>query len=82
MHVRGSYSKYVAKYPDGTQEVLLEVPKYDFNWQTHYQYPLGGKRIPAGTEIELTMAWNNSSSNRPTPIPTSRSGSASPPPPR
>jgi mono/diheme cytochrome c family protein len=69
MHVRGDYAKYVAKYPDGTQEVLLEVPKYDFNWQTHYQYPLGGKRIPAGTEIELTMAWNNSSSNKANPDP-------------
>jgi mono/diheme cytochrome c family protein len=70
MHVRGTYSKYVAKYPDGTQEVLLEVPKYDFNWQTHYAYPAGGKRIPAGTEIELTMAWDNSPNNPNNPDPT------------
>jgi hypothetical protein len=69
MHVRGTYSKYVATYPDGKQEVLLEVPKYDFNWQTHYAYPEGGKRIPAGTEIELTMAWNNSASNPNNPDP-------------
>jgi len=70
MHVRGTYSKYVAKYPDGKQEVLLEVPKYDFNWQTHYAYPSGGKRIPAGTEIELTMAWDNSADNPNNPDPS------------
>jgi mono/diheme cytochrome c family protein len=69
MHVRGTYAKYVAHYPDGTQEVLLEVPKYDFNWQTHYAYPAGGKRVPAGTEIELEMAWNNSTSNPSNPDP-------------
>ena len=69
MHVRGTYAKYVAHYPDGTQEVLLEVPKYDFNWQTHYTYPAGGKKIPAGTEIELEMAWNNSTSNPANPDP-------------
>jgi hypothetical protein len=69
MHVRGTYAKYTANYPDGTQEVLLEVPKYDFNWQTHYAYPAGGKRVPAGTEIELEMAWNNSSSNPANPDP-------------
>ncbi|HVR29916.1 MAG TPA: alkyl hydroperoxide reductase [Thermoanaerobaculia bacterium] len=70
MHLRGSYAKYVARYPDGTQEVLLEVPKYDFNWQTHYAYPAEGKRIPAGTEIELTMAWDNSPGNPNNPDPT------------
>jgi mono/diheme cytochrome c family protein len=70
MHVRGTYAKYVAKYPDGTQEVLLEVPKYDFNWQTQYQYPAGAKRIPAGTEIELTMAWDNSADNPNNPDPS------------
>jgi hypothetical protein len=45
------------------------VPKYDFNWQTQYQYPAGGKKVPAGTEIELTMAWNNSTSNLANPDP-------------
>ncbi len=70
MHLRGTYAKYVATYPDGTKETLLEVPEYDFNWQTHYAYPEGGKRIPAGTEIELTMAWNNSADNPANPDPS------------
>ena len=70
MHLRGKAARYVAKYPDGTEEVLLDVPRYDFNWQTHYKYHAGGKRIPAGTEIELTMAWDNSADNPSNPDPT------------
>ena len=70
MHLRGKSARYLAKYPDGTQEVLLDVPRYDFNWQTHYKYHAGGKRIPAGTEIELTMAWDNSADNPANPDPT------------
>ena len=70
MHLRGKAARYVAKYPDGTEEVLLDVPRYDFNWQTHYKYHAGGKPIPAGTEIELTMAWDNSVDNPANPDPT------------
>ncbi len=70
MHLRGKSAKYVAKYPDGTEEVLLDVPRYDFNWQTNYEYPAPGKKIPAGTEIELTMAWDNSPDNPFNPDPT------------
>ncbi|MXX76313.1 MAG: hypothetical protein F4210_13325 [Holophagales bacterium] len=70
MHLRGKSAHYLAKYPDGTEEVLLDVPRYDFNWQTHYKYPAGGKEIPAGTEIELTMTWDNSVDNPSNPDPT------------
>ncbi len=70
MHVRGKSAHYVAKYPDGTQETLLDVPRYDFNWQTQYKYPAPGKLMPAGTEIELTMGWDNSANNPSNPDPT------------
>ena len=29
--------KYEAVYPDGHKETLLDVPHYDFNWQTTYR---------------------------------------------
>ena len=70
MHLRGKSAKYVATYPDGTTEVLLDVPKYDFNWQTHYEYPNGGKKVPAGTVVEVIMAWDNSADNPSNPDPT------------
>ena len=70
MHLRGKAAKYVATYPDGTTEVLLDIPKYDFNWQTNYEYPAPGKLIPAGTQVELTMTWDNSANNPANPDPT------------
>ena len=33
MHLRGKAFRYTAIYPDGKQEMLLDVPHYDFNWQ-------------------------------------------------
>jgi hypothetical protein len=58
MHLRGKYAKYQAFYPDGTQETLLEVPWYDWNWQTNYEYRTP-KVVPAGTRIEVTMHFDN-----------------------
>ncbi len=71
MHLRGKSAHYLAKYPDGTEEVLLEVPKYDFNWQTSYDYPEdAAKKIPAGTEVVFTATWDNSENNPFNPDPT------------
>ena len=39
MHLRGKSATYTAYYPDGTTEVLLHVPDFDFSWQTDYSYP-------------------------------------------
>jgi hypothetical protein len=58
MHLRGAAAKYTAHYPDGTTEVLLDVPEYDFNWQTNYIFK-EPKKIPAGTTIQVDMLFNN-----------------------
>jgi hypothetical protein len=59
MHMRGKAAKFEAFYPDGTSEVLLEVPQYDFEWQTVYYYK-DLKRIPKGTRVEFTAWYENS----------------------
>ena len=69
MHLRGKMAKYVATYPDGREEILLDVPKYDFNWQITYRYK-EPKFIPKGTEVHLTAAWDNSADNPSNPDPT------------
>jgi hypothetical protein len=68
MHLRGKSFEYVATYPDGKQETLLKVPEYNFNWQTVYRLekPL---RLPAGTRIDCTAYFDNSSKNRNNPDP-------------
>ena len=37
MHLRGKAFKYELLTPDGKRETLLEVPRYDFNWQLRYE---------------------------------------------
>jgi hypothetical protein len=67
-HLRGRAAKFTAIYPDGHQEILLSVPKYDFNWQTTYALN-PPKPIPAGTHIVLDMTWDNSAQNPANPDP-------------
>jgi hypothetical protein len=62
-HLRGKRWEYRLVYPDGRSEVILSVPKYDFNWQTYYMFatPL---EVPAGAKIE-SMAWYDNSAANP-----------------
>ncbi len=69
MHLRGKAFRYEAKYPDGTTEVLLDVPKYDFNWQLRYEFA-EPKRIPKGTVVTCSAVFDNSSQNPNNPDPT------------
>ncbi|REJ82154.1 MAG: hypothetical protein DWQ36_21585 [Acidobacteria bacterium] len=71
MHLRGKSMKFTAEYPDGTQEVLLDVPNYDFNWQLTYT-PVEPKVIPAGTTIRVDASFDNSADNPSNPDPTAR----------
>ena len=57
-HLRGSAVKYTAYYPDGTSELLLDVPEYDYNWQTGYEYT-DYKPMPAGTRVEFELWYDN-----------------------
>ncbi|HXG66933.1 MAG TPA: DUF3471 domain-containing protein [Blastocatellia bacterium] len=69
MHVRGKDMKYEALYPDGRREVLLSVPKYNFNWQILYKLekPL---LLPKGTKLIVTAHFDNSERNKYNPDPT------------
>ncbi len=68
-HLRGRAARFTAHYPDGGTEILLSVPKYDFNWQPLYVLN-PSKLIPAGSRIVLDMSWDNSAQNPANPDPT------------
>ena len=68
MHVRGKSFRYTAVYPDGNREILLDVPKYDFNWQTEYRLSQN-KKMPSGTRIFCEASFDNSTSNLNNPNP-------------
>lgn len=69
MHLRGKSFVFEALYPDGRKDVLLNVPRYDFNWQNTYHLaePL---RLPEGTQIQATAHFDNSAENLVNPDPT------------
>ncbi|MCH8205058.1 MAG: c-type cytochrome [Candidatus Hydrogenedentes bacterium] len=63
MHYRGKDMKYTAYYPDGTEEVLLNVDRYEYGWQTNYLYRTP-KILPAGTLVEVTSHFDNSEARK------------------
>lgn len=62
MHMRGKDMTYTAHYADGRSEILLSVPKWDFNWQItyHLEQP---KLLPKGTRLEVVAHFDNSRGN-------------------
>jgi peroxiredoxin len=69
MHLRGKSFRYDIRYPDGAEEVLLDVPEYDFNWQLRYELA-DPKLIPKGSVLTCTAVFDNSQANRNNPDPT------------
>ena len=67
-HMRGKKWEVTATYPDGRSELILNVPKYDFNWQTDYIFkqPLN---LPKGTKIRTSAWYDNSTANKANPDP-------------
>jgi len=69
MHLRGKSFRYEAEYPDGTREILLDIPRYDFNWQLRYTLA-EPKLLPKGTRLVCTAHFDNSEKNLANPDPT------------
>lgn len=68
-HYRGHASDVTLITPDGKKTLLLSLPKYDFNWQRHYEFaePV---RIPAGSKLVATYIYDNSKRNPANPDPS------------
>jgi mono/diheme cytochrome c family protein len=69
MHLRGTRFRYEAEYPDGRVERLLDVPRYDFNWQHRYLLR-EHVALPAGSRLHVTGWFDNSVANPANPDPT------------
>ena len=68
MHLRGKWMRYELLLPDGTRETLLHVPRYDFKWQ-HSYYLKEPRRVPAGSWLLVSGAFDNSPLNPDNPDP-------------
>jgi len=69
MHFRGKSMKTVAIFPDGHQQLLFDVPKYDFRWQETY-FLKHQFLLPKGTKLVTTAHFDNSVNNPLNPDPT------------
>lgn len=69
MHLRGRSFRYELESPEGGRSTMLDVPRYDFNWQLNYVYrdPLVIKR---GSKIIASATFDNSEGNPANPDPT------------
>jgi hypothetical protein len=66
-HVRGKSAQYKVTYPDGREEIVLNVPRYDFNWQLSYGTSL---KLPKGSKMHFEFRYDNSVNNKFNPDPT------------
>jgi hypothetical protein len=68
MHFRGKRMRFYAEYPDGRKEELLNIAKYNYNWQLDYELtePL---LVPGGTKLTAVGAFDNSGQNKANPDP-------------
>lgn len=68
MHLRGKAAKYELLDANGSKKTLLDVPKYDFNWQLNYvlKKPLP---VSGGQSLIYTAWYDNSAENPANPNP-------------
>jgi hypothetical protein len=68
MHLRGKAFRYEAILPSGETQLLLDVPRYDPNWQLTYRLaePV---ELPKGTVLRATGWFDNSRNNPGNPDP-------------
>ena len=69
MHVRGKAFKFDVTFPDGKSETLLDIPRYDFNWQLRYEFK-EPRILPRGSVVKTTAVFDNSPGNKANPDPT------------
>ena len=66
MHVLGTKIRVDHLRADGSQECLIDIPDWDFNWQQSYLFRPGqALTIGADESIRLTCEYDNSAANQP-----------------
>ncbi|HTI51249.1 MAG TPA: redoxin family protein [Planctomycetaceae bacterium] len=68
MHLRGKSCSYEALTADGKRETVLDIPRYDFNWQLLYRYA-EPRTFKKGTVLKFNATFDNSAANPANPDP-------------
>ncbi len=67
-HYRGQAGKLDMVLADGTKKELINLPRYDFNWQRTYDF-VEPVTVPAGAKLVATYLYDNSVRNAANPAP-------------
>ena len=59
---------FEAQYPDGSSETLLNIARYNYDWQIEYKLVVP-KFVPAGTKVVVSGKFDNSLQNPANPDP-------------
>ena len=68
-HYRGTASDLSIRYKDGSEKLLLSLPRYQFGWQRHYTFAEPVK-APAGSRLIAHYVYDNSKQNPANPDPS------------
>ncbi len=63
MHTRGKDMELIAHYPNGETQSLINIPKYNFDWQLFY-YTQTPVALPTGSNFSVALPMGNN------PLPT------------
>lgn len=64
MHTRGARGRIDIRHGDGSDECLLEIPRWDFHWQGSYGF-MQPKVVKPGDQVHLECHWDNSPDHQP-----------------
>ncbi len=76
-HYLGRSMNAWAETPSGDSISLLDIPRWDFNWQDAYRYA-DGIPIPAGSTLRIRFVYDNSAANPLNPFDPPRRSSYGP----
>lgn len=66
-HYRGKSLKMEAVLPEGEVLTLLNIPRWDMDWQEDYRFA-DMVHLPAGTRLQVEVAWDNSTEASGNPV--------------
>lgn len=69
MHLRGKACRYEVGTDENNARMLLDIPRYDFNWQLVYR-PTEAISLSQGQTIRFTAWYDNSKNNPANPDPS------------
>jgi hypothetical protein len=64
MHLHGTTTSFHIVHGDGTDECMLDIPRWNFHWQGSFPFAQP-KTVSPGDQLRIECHWDNSAANQP-----------------